>query len=635
MIASLCDAGEMARRVRAKVFSVDAPSAICEWAATQRIFTADGETRYDLDWTPWARGILSAAVDPACRELLLCMGTQLGKTEIQHTLVRYTIDQQPRDILFYYPSTDLARRVNRDRLIPSIMATPGTSRRLRGSPRDLKNLELHFDRMKIYFGGAATSQQRKSYPAGMILADEIDEFEPGAIQEIRGRAKGQQSAAKFVLSSTPSLKGAGIDGEMQHARVHDYHVPCPHCGTYQILEWRWVIWGSDERRGGDCPPEEAEATARYCCPHCGCEVYDHHKREMVRAGLWVSEGQRIDGKGGDAIVTGEPARATDRWAFRLSSLYSLSPEATFGRAVRVFAGAGYTMTYALVTDWLAQAWKGTSEAIEARQIRATIPSRAAGGYRIGDRPGWVRCVTVACDVQADSVYVTARGWGDERQRCTLWARHIPRVRGAGLREIPLAVADIQRRLQLASLRAVGIDAGHFTQEVYQLIMRMGGGWYAMRGSEGKSGHQTVLPRRIETYPDGTPLPRGIVMIHANTHALKLEVLETLQAGRVPGEESVTLWHMPEDVPAWWLDQVTSEELASQIVNGRMRRRWQLKSGRTQNHALDCEVYHEALGIACGIRRNVDGATKPFVFNRGGRRTQRKAWHESSATSPLT
>lgn len=51
----------------------------------------------------------------------------------------------------------------------------------------------------------------------------------------------------------------------------------------------------------------AEQYNRIVCPHCGCLIEPSHKQVMNRAGLWISDGQRVSG---DGDIGGKPMNST-------------------------------------------------------------------------------------------------------------------------------------------------------------------------------------------------------------------------------------------------------------------------------------------------------------------------------------
>ena len=60
-----------------------------------------------------------------------------------------------------------------------------------------------------------------------------------------------------------------------------YHVACPHCHTFQPLEWG----GPETEHGIKWRANEAGLDAWYVCAHCHGEIYEHHKPGMLAGGL--------------------------------------------------------------------------------------------------------------------------------------------------------------------------------------------------------------------------------------------------------------------------------------------------------------------------------------------------------------
>ncbi|NMS37322.1 phage terminase large subunit family protein, partial [Vibrio parahaemolyticus] len=69
-----------------------------------------------------------------------------------------------------------------------------------------------------------------------------------------------------------------------------FYLPCPHCGTVQVLEW-----GSKEDKHGfkwdNTQPsiEKKSKTAYYSCVHCDDPIYYKHLYKMELAGRWIAE----------------------------------------------------------------------------------------------------------------------------------------------------------------------------------------------------------------------------------------------------------------------------------------------------------------------------------------------------------
>ena len=95
------------------------------------------------------------------------------------------------------------------------------------------------------------------------------EGDPIALAEARTISFGHRS--KVVLASTPTLKGLSrIEREWELSDQQRYHVPCPHCGGLQWLQFERLRW----------KPGKAE-TAQYLCEHCDAPIAERHKTWMM------------------------------------------------------------------------------------------------------------------------------------------------------------------------------------------------------------------------------------------------------------------------------------------------------------------------------------------------------------------
>ncbi|HHJ2012065.1 TPA: terminase gpA endonuclease subunit, partial [Pseudomonas aeruginosa] len=71
-------------------------------------------------------------------------------------------------------------------------------------------------------------------------------------------------------------------GDQRH-----YYVPCPHCGTMQVLEWEGLKYD----------PEYRLVQYMCCNEECGGLIEEHHKAAMLSAGEWrahaVGDGETV------------------------------------------------------------------------------------------------------------------------------------------------------------------------------------------------------------------------------------------------------------------------------------------------------------------------------------------------------
>jgi phage terminase large subunit GpA-like protein len=83
---------------------------------------------------------------------------------------------------------------------------------------------------------------------------------------------------KIVEISSPTIVGTSrIAAAYEESDQRRFHVPCPHCGVFQRLEWERVRWEGDEA-----------ATALYYCVECDIGWSDQQRWAAVRRGHWVA-----------------------------------------------------------------------------------------------------------------------------------------------------------------------------------------------------------------------------------------------------------------------------------------------------------------------------------------------------------
>lgn len=618
-----------------------------EWADRYRklaVGTSEHHGRWLTDRAPYQREIMRAWSDPAVRQVTFMKGSQVGGTEVLINILQWTIDQDPGPTLLIYPSLDLAKDVNEERIRPAIMATERILRRLRSGAKepgqrmtDLKALKLQFDRMTVWGVGSNSQTNLESRPVKNLLVDELDagEFHESAMSWARQRQKSFRRR-KALVNSKPSLEGHGVHREFLEGSQERYHVPCPHCGEYQVLTWKQLRWEGSLRADA----EEVLRTAKYHCIACQRVIPAAAKPQMLCRGVWAREGTTVDR---DGTVRGTPKNATgEHRSFQLSSLYA--PKLDFSYVAAEFVrGGGATRQW--VNGELGEPYVQAGEHVkEDRALSVCVPA-SMGGYRLclpngaGSAesvprvvPKDVLVLVAAVDVQRDRVYAEVRGFTEAmRESYLIWRAE--RVKSVGLAGLRSAVKDVagMRFIHAYDGLPVRVTAGcidsgdpESTLEVYQLVSELRkeslGKWFASKGSGQMNGSE---PHKIEEYDPretfkgkaraGVLVPEKVPFFVINTYLWKARVLSDLRAairevcGESDGVELVEpgRMYLPEIEKddelgvGEYVRQLTAEELVTETIRGGNRagfskRVWKLRPGRQDNHHFDTAVACYAL-----------------------------------------
>ena len=153
--------------------------------------------------------------------------------------------------------------------------------------RDGSNKILHkrFPGGHLTIVGANAPSGLASRPIRILLCDEVDRypFSAGAEGDPVNLAKKRTVTfwnRKIVLVSTPTIRGASrIETAYLESDQRQYWVPCPACGTHQVLVWGQVRWES-------VAEEHQPETARYHCIACGAAWSDAARWAAIRRGEW-------------------------------------------------------------------------------------------------------------------------------------------------------------------------------------------------------------------------------------------------------------------------------------------------------------------------------------------------------------
>lgn len=554
------------------------PEPLSAWADRHRII-GDGAGpepgRWRTDRTPYMRSIMDAVTDPSVREVVMCTGIQLGKTELLLNTICYHMLHEPAPMLLVEPSEDLAVDIGCDRVDSMIQASPEL-RPLFGLADD-KQKSRKTGRLKIgvkrFFGGylklasAASQSDLRSRPIRIVLCDEVDAYPPrpdgNAVDMAIGRASNFIDR-KILITSTPTtLASSEVWRRLGSCAQYEYQIPCPHCGTLSAWRWPMVRWAKTADGSGD------PSTARMYCPHCGEAFRDAGPApySLLSAGSWE-------------LTAGDPA--CGKLGFHLPSLYS--PWVPLSAIVSEWLAANYARDIdrlrTFIQERLAEPWDERPPSWHQRSD-GSEPS----GSRFEAEPDHsaIRYLTAGVDVQRDRIEVSVWGFGANMES---WAISHTAFIGdpvgeqvwEQVREFLLSpVETLDGREGIIYAACIDSGDGYSTQAVYRFAAPLERRRIvAVKGVGGDKVPLVSPPTRTATYH--SPLYR------LGVDRFKQVIYDRLNIPRVgPG-----YIHIPETLQDEFWQQLTAESPEVRVEHGRQVTRW--VQHRPRNEALDCAVY---------------------------------------------
>jgi phage terminase large subunit GpA-like protein len=544
-----------------------------------------------LDRTPYVRGILDAAADPVVEEIVWVKCTQIGGSETGRNLLGYWIDVDPGPCLVVMPDEKSARDTIDERIRPMMESSPRLRRHVSAKAWDNKLDKIRLDTMEVYVGWAGSAQSLASRPCRFVFFDETDKYPPFAGREAdpislgTERTKTYGHRKKIVKTSTPTTRDGAIwkawEGCGDQRR---YHVPCPHCGTFQALTWPQVKWPKnlaepDKVKLAD--QIELNRLAWYECanPDCRGRIDDRHKPKMLAAGRWVGNGL-----------------ASKRVGFHINAIYSpwLTFAAVAAQFIRAEGDVAATMNFR--NSWLAEPFEVQVSKREPSKIR----DKAAAAEKLGPAgkarvvPNWAVLLIATADVQKDHCYYSVTAWGYELQSkrvavgvATTFDELYRRVFAP---DVPFAA----EQGGVVHVQTLIVDSGYRKDEVTEFARRDPARVQLAKGLSTYFG--AIAELKVEK-------ASGVTVWNINTMQSK----DTLD--RLIGDPDADKWQVYPDVGDEFCAQMTSEH---KVLNPQTKRaEWKEKSSGAANHYWDCEAMACAVASAmgAGIAKPVEARTE--------------------------
>lgn len=532
----------------------------------------------------YQNGMMDAVTDPLVSTITVMKSARVGYTVMLNNIVGYHIHQEPAAMLLVQPTIEDAQDYSRSFIAPMIRDTPvlkeiagetkfnDQSQRL--SKRSFPNGAW------IQFIGANSPGGFRRITAQIIMFDEVDGFPvEGAGEEGDQIALGSKRAttewnSKIILGSTPTVKGVSrIEKSYADSDQRHYHVPCPHCGEKQILDWEFLKWNSDKDDKGNS--KHFPQTAYFVCRHNGCIIEEKYKGAMIAGGEWIAD-KPFAGHAG----------------FHISALYSVFPKVTWGNIVKEFLDVKHdpVRLKVWINTVLGQTWEEQGKTVDASGLLGRREN-----YDEDTIPQGVVMLTAGIDTQDDRLEYSIIGWGAKEESWHIKTDVIngdPAQPGVWKRLEEV----LRRRYTRDDGRSIRIMAscidsgGHHTERVYAFAKaNLALNVYAVKGLS-TSGNP-VWPKRLSHNKE-----TGYKWAPIGVDTAK----DAIYARLGIAEHGPGYIHFNDDCDDAYFAQLTAEKIVVRYRAGRPYRVFVCAKG-TRNEALDMFVYALAAMKSTGKR----------------------------------
>lgn len=281
------------RTYAGRIFRPRPMQLVSQWADAHRILSSESSQivgQFKTSRTPYLREPMDdLSVGSSVEKVVLMFPSQSGKTEAAVNFVGYIMDREPGPALIALPTDTLVKKWVSQRINPLIRHTrvlrdifAGRAYHEGGN----KETQREFPGGAVYLVTANSPSNVKNASIRYLILDEFEEYPKkvgqGGIDPVKSLFDRTTafSRRKILIISVPGNSGESrTEDEYNAGHRAQWHVPCPHCGDYQSLEWE-----TDE--GEPRLIRHIDGRVFYPCCHCGGAIEEHHRPGMLAAGRW-------------------------------------------------------------------------------------------------------------------------------------------------------------------------------------------------------------------------------------------------------------------------------------------------------------------------------------------------------------
>jgi len=541
------NAAEIINTARAKAYAPRQHLTVSEWSDKNRILSGKGSSEPG----PWRTSRNPPLKEPmdclsarsSVQNVVLMWPIQFGKSEVACNFLGYTMEHNPGPTMVCLPGEVSLQKWVNQKLNPLIDETPSVKETLTSvASRDSSNTRTFKDFLggQLYMEHAGSPQRLKQTSVKTLTVDELDEFAASLtggddpVDMLLGRTSAFPSGSKHLFISTPQIRGISRIEQLWHkSDQRKYHVPCPHCGEMQPLEWAGLKWDKDTR------------FVAYACRECGALIDEHHKTEMIANGQWIPEhpGRKIRG-------------------YQINCLYyqiGLGPRWSDLVEQWLEAQNDPARLKTFINDRLAEPYDDPM----MRKLRDNVIAERAEQYPLRRAPLSVGVITAGVDTQDDRLEVQIIGWGKKMAAWTL--DYVVLTGDPADDAVWVQLTDLLNRPieredgAMLPILATAIDGGGHRTEAVKHYVRSKHIKRPMVTFGAVSNTAPVLskPKPQDVNWRGRTDKRGVHIHHVGTVAIK-QVLFGRLATDGDKKPEKRLIHLSEDLPPEYFNGLVSE-----------------------------------------------------------------------------
>lgn len=224
----------------------------------------------NMDLTPWFKEIyLETISNPNLQEIVVCSPTGSGKSSMMLGIINTCAALYPKQILIVQQSEQFSFDYLSDSVKPSLKLNPDIKAIWPQKSNDRRDA-LIFPSMGIYTGHSTAIKTLQSKSIDYVLADEVWQWEAGAMGEVRKRLH-DRPGSRCLFVSQGSFKGDDFSNAYNDGLIKKYAWQCD-CGNRNIYNFDDLKFTYEKDK--DERPIWKTVKAAMECPHCHKQYED-------------------------------------------------------------------------------------------------------------------------------------------------------------------------------------------------------------------------------------------------------------------------------------------------------------------------------------------------------------------------